>query len=243
MRLISRMAVGVVLALAGVVVCESQALAATQCNPSPPDQCSFGRNLRGWNAGVFTGVAVVDQIWYSPAVNRDPDNWEILEHGVVDVIPQVVAGLPSWPDGYTDYVQCRIQGLLEGTTCRMMEINPGLECALDGADWGEISASVYCLLSEDLDGLGDVAPWFIRPPVGLCGDEFQSWCEDVYRYVATNGDDPLNDEHVDPPWTPWPPYGDPECLAYTQDPFATVFEHSVTIDCTYDLPPPPQDPQ
>lgn len=241
MKLMASIALGLVLASAGLAVSESVALAACTAPPAPPVECASGRNLRAYQAGVYTGSALVDQIWTSTAVHEDPDLWYILKQQVDTTIPGIIAGLPGWPDDYDTYVQCRAQGLLEGTTCNMDKINPGNGCALDGIDWGLISSQIYCDLSVALGGLGAIVPWFLQTPHGLCGDTFESWCGDVFRYVATNAADPLQDpEHLTPPGivAPWPPEPDPLCAPYTQDPFDDIFGDSVTVDCEYELPPP-----
>lgn len=202
-----------------------------------PVQCT-GRNATGYAAGVGQGVSLVDQIWASDAVDENPDNWDVLVDRVTSTIPTTVATV--YKTTWNDYLKCRTQGLLEGSVCRMNEIDPVPGCQLDGADWGQMSASIYCALSADLGGLADVVPWFIRTPPGICGDKFQLYCDDVYRYGATVGGDPLDPEvlaflmsrGVDP--TTW--LQPATCPAYTVAPFDVVFEDSVYVDCAYVIP-------
>lgn len=219
---------------------ESTALARlpTTCRATltAPASCT-GRDLNGYFAGVGQGVSTVDTIWESPTVDQNPDNWEVVVARVTTSIPATVATVysPSW----TQYLQCRTQGLLEGAVCRMNELDPIPGCQLDGADWGRMSASIYCMLSIELDGLGDVPPWFTRYPTGMCGDGFQTYCEDVYRYGATEGSDPLDaavlalltDRGVDPA-----NLLQPGCLSYTVPPWDLSFEDSVYVDCAYNIP-------
>jgi hypothetical protein len=95
------------------------------------------------------------------------------------------------------------------------------------------------MLSIDLGGLGDVPPWFSRFPTGMCGTGFQTYCEDVYRYGATEGSDPLDAEvlalltarGVDQ--TSLLQSG---CLNYTVTPWDLAFEDSVDVDCSYTIP-------
>lgn len=229
MNTVAKIGSALILASVGLVGVESMALAA--CPPTPPAVCASGRELRGWQAGVATGASLVKQIWMSAAVAQDPDNWELFKEEVTTVIPGVVTSLPQG----SQYVKCRTQGLLESTTCTMIPHNPGPQCAFDGFDWGNISAAVYCQLSEDLGGLANVEPWYIRPVPGMCEDKFQTWCEDTYRYVATNTSDPFEATHV----PPYYPDGDPQCVPYTQATFADVFNNSVYVDCSYNIPPAP----
>lgn len=242
MKWVEKVGVATLLVAAGLILTESTALASpATCPPTPPDDCSSARDVRGFSAGVFTGEALVDQIWSSPDIGEDPAKWEELKDAVLEVIPDIIAGLPGWPDEYTSYVRCRAQGLIEGSACALIPLDPIPECILDGIDWGVLSAELYCVLSESFGGLDDVVPWFIRPPAGLCADGFQSWCEDVFRYAASDGGDALDPEHATPPGdvTPWPPAGDPLCVDYTQAPFVTVFDDSIFVDCSYEIPPEP----
>jgi len=133
-----------------------------------------------------------------------------------------------------------VQGLLDGTVCEMNTLDPIPGCQLDGADWGGISSALYCGLSIDLGGLADVPPWFIRYPVGMCGTAFQTYCDDTFRYGATNGADPLSHaalaffaaKGVDPAYFLQPA----ACGQYTQTPYSAVYEHSIYVDCSYLVP-------
>ena len=216
----------------------AHARTATLCrtNPPPPPECT-GRNLVGYRAGLGQGTSLVDQIWESNTVGEDPNKWSIVIDRVTDTIPATVAAVKESTWG--QYLQCRTQGLLDASVCRLNEIDPIPGCQLDGVDWGKMSAALYCELSVALNGLGDVSPWFVRPPPGMCADGFQTYCEDVYRYVATNATDPLSsgvvellasrDMSVQPV---------PACAPYTVDNFTQTFEDSVYIDCSYEIPEP-----
>jgi len=190
--------------------------------------------------GVIGGVSLVDQIWNSQSVAADPDNWDVLKVAVDTTIPNIVGAFFSSSTVYDDYVRCRAQGLLEGTTCEMNVLNPIPGCALDGFDWGSISASLYCSMSEAFGPLGDVVPWFVRPPAHLCADAFQTTCEDTYHHIAAGT--PMS---YSPPPPRAVPGADPLCAPYTTgtptDPAACgsyndVFCHSVFIDCAYNIP-------
>lgn len=211
----------------------------TNCraNLAPPSQC-VGRNATGYTAGVGQGVSLVDQIWESPEVGQNPDQWELLQERVTSTIPTTVATV--YQTTWNDYLTCRTQGLLDGSVCRMNEIDPIPGCQLDGTDWGKMSATLYCMLSIDMGGLGDVVPWFIRPAPGMCGNGFQTYCESVYHYGATDGGVPLPAEvltfllgqGVDPASFLQPV----ECVPYTAEAYAGVFEDSVYVDCSYTIP-------
>lgn len=221
---------------------ESSALAArlpSTCRATlkAPTECT-GRNATSYTAGVGQGVSTVDQIWESDTVGEDPDNWEILVARVTTTIPRTVATV--YETTWNEYLKCRVQGLLEGTVCRMNELDPIPGCQLDGADWGNMSAALYCALSVDLGGLGDVVPWFIRPVPGMCGSGFQTYCEAVYEFGATRGAIPLDpavSAHLKTRGVDVLSYYQPEtCLPYTADPWRTVFDNSVYIDCSYTIP-------
>lgn len=232
--------VGITLATCALLLAVSESVAlALPCNLSAPTECATLREQRGYSSGVSMGKALVDQIWRSPAVNQQIDNWDILHQQVTVTIPGVVtSAYVANPDQYT---RCRIQGLLDGTVCEMNTLDPIPGCQLNGADWGGISSAIYCGLSIALDGLADMPPWFNRYPVGMCGSGFQTYCDDTFRYGATSGADSLSAEvlaflaaeGVNPAYYLQPA----ECGKYTQDPFAAVFEDSVYVDCSYLIPP------
>lgn len=221
---------------------ESSAMAAgspSYCRAGlvPPVECT-GRNAIGYTSGVGQGVSLVDQIWSSAAVDQNPDNWEVLTNQVTATIPTTVATVYQMT--WNDYLKCRTQGLLDGSVCRMNEIDPVPGCQLDGADWGKMSAAIYCELSQVLGGLADIVPWFIRTPPGICGERFEYYCDNVYRYGATSGATSLNADvsdflvtrGVDPASFLLPD----TCSPYTIAPFETVFDHSIYVDCAYIIP-------
>lgn len=235
--------VGLALAATSLVlaVSESSALARTPstCRATliAPAVCT-GRNSIGYSAGVGQGVSTVDQIWESDTVNQELDNWDILKTRVTDTIPNTVEAVfePTW----SQYLQCRTQGLLEGSVCRMNELDPIPGCQLDGVDWGKMSATLYCALSVDLGGLADIPPWFIRLPLGMCGTNFQTYCEDVYRYGATTGDDHLSPAVeaflVNKSIAPASLLQPATCKPYTESPWNVVFDDSIFVDCSYIIP-------
>jgi len=238
-----KMTIGLVFVAAGIVTVgnesTAQARLPTDCRTTltAPPECT-GRNLTGYRAGVGQGTSTVDQIWESDAIGENPDNWETLISHVTDTIPNTVAAVRQ--STWNDYLMCRTQGLLDGAVCRMNEIDPVPGCQLDGADWGKMSASIYCIMSDALGGLGDVEPWFFRPSPGLCEDGFQNSCEDVYRFGATLGGDPLTSDvenllisrGVDLASL----LQSPTCPLYTAAPFQETFDDSVFLDCSYEIP-------
>lgn len=223
-----------------LLVAASSASAALPCDLVAPDACASARDITGYAVGVYTGKALVDQIWLSPAVDQQIDNWDILHEQVTLTIPTVVNS--AYKANWNQYIQCRVQGFLDGTLCEMNTLDPIPGCQLNGADWGSIGAAVYCGLSTALGGLADMPPWFIREPVSMCGDAFQSYCEDTYRYGATNGGDALLPEveafYAEQGIEPAIYLQGTECVPYTEAPFDVVFKDSVDIDCSYIVPVP-----
>jgi len=229
--------IGFVLAVSSLVLVVSESVASAACNPPPPECLDTARDTAGYNAGVSMGESLVNQIWNSSAVGQNIDNWDILKQQVDVTIPLLVTSAYKKPvvDQYTD---CRIKGLLQGTVCQMNTLDPIPGCQLDGVDWGSISAGVYCGLSVALNGLADVKPWG-TPPAGTCGQNFELYCSDVYRYGATYGSNPLSTDvlnflttqGIDPADLLQSLY----CAPFTVSPFDVVFEDSVAIDCAYTL--------
>lgn len=222
-----------------LVVAESNAF-ALPCDLTAPPACVTARDKSGYAAGTYMGSGLVSQIWRSPAVDEQIDNWDILHQQVTVTIPNIVTAVYS--ASMDQYTQCRMQGLLDGSVCQMNTLNPIPGCQLNGADWGGISSAIYCGLSMALGGLADATPWFTRYPVGMCGAAFENYCDDTFRYGATTGVDPLLpeveaflvDEGIDPTSLLQPI----ECAAYTKDTYEQVFNDSVYTDCAYTIPPP-----
>lgn len=233
-----RTSISMVLAASFLTLAAGESVALACATPPPAPAACVGRNLNGYNVGIFMGSKLVDQIWGSTAVGQDIDNWDILVQQVTVTIPAAVTA--AYSSGWSQYTQCRVQGLLDSTVCRMNELDPIPGCQLDGVDWGSISAQVYCGLSIALDGLADVPPWFTRLPRGLCGDSFETFCGDTYRYAATRGGDALDaavqEFMIDNGLIPASFLQPVECVPYTEASFAPVFDHSVYIDCSYEIP-------
>lgn len=220
-----------------LAITESVALAAPCDDVLVPPECDTAREVRGFTAGKYLGRATVEQIWNT--LGEDPDQWDTLVEQVDGTIPGVVVSLYS--SNWDDYSECRAQGFLDGSMCEMAELNPIPGCLLDGVDWGSISSSVYCGLSEALGGLVDMPPWFLREPEGLCGEGFQLYCEDTYRYGATFGADTLSEEVLAllaaNGILPEDLLQTAECVPYTEGDYLTTFDNSVYVECTYDVPP------
>jgi hypothetical protein len=228
--------------------------AAFPCGPTPPAQCAAGRELNGYNMGYLQGQSTVLQIWRSPAVDQNPDNWDKLDKAVRDTIKPMIATTLARTN-IDQYLRCRVQGMLDGTLCKMNDLNPIPGCMWDGAVWGDFSAYIYCAVSVALDGLADVTPWFVRLPTGMCGTGFQNYCDSVYRYGANHTVyslpttvDPVTNMTMEqllvsngynPISSLWQPA---VCEPYTVDDpvtgknFQTIFESSVALDCAYLAP-------
>jgi hypothetical protein len=208
-----------------------------QATLTAPEECT-GRNATGYSAGVGQGASTVDQIWESDSVHQDPDNWEVLMARVTDTIPNTVATV--YEITWSQYLKCRTQGILDGSVCRMNELDPIPGCHMDGVDWGKMSSAIYCQLSIALEGLGDVVPWFVRPSHGMCGTGFQTYCEDTFRFGATAGGDPLDAAVLElltgRGINPDSLKQAPGCIDYTVSPWETVYADSIYVDCSYTIP-------
>jgi hypothetical protein len=222
---------------------------ASPAQAAVPAECSAARDTRGYNAGLNQGMSTVLQIWRSASVNQDINKCDtVVRPLVTTTIPPIVTA--AFTVDNSMYTQCRAKGLLDGTVAELRTVcGPAVgACVLDGADWGSIAGSIYCSLSIDLGGLGDVVPWFTRPDQpGICESNFQTTCEDVYQYIGTNGGDALDSTLVAilavrgvNPVTSYLKY--PQCPAFTQASDGTllkVFSDSLYVDCSYDVPQQP----
>lgn len=198
--------------------------------PTAPSVCSDSRNKTAWTAGKTAGDSRVTAVWKSAAIGQNLDNLSDKLPGLVTALNQTMVSLVGGQD-VTDYVRCRAQGYVDGFFYRLNVLFG--QCVLDGADWGQFAANLYCELSLDLGGLSDTS-LFIRAPVGLCGNLFETACEDVYRYVGLEGNysiQPTVAAFLQSSGFEPDPF--PGCAEYAQDAFLDAFTSSLHNDCTY----------
>lgn len=216
---------------AGALVWSAGA-SAQVTNPSVPAECSDSRDSRGWTASRQAGDSRIQAVWKSAAVKKNLDNLSDQLPTLLDALQATMTGLVG-NEAVTQYTRCRAQGYADGFFYRLNVLFG--QCVLDGADWAQFAANLYCTLSTDLGGLAETS-LFVRAPVGMCGNLFEATCEDVYRYVGLEGDYALNPaiasylEHND-----FTPEAFPGCKAFAQDEFLAVFEASLHNDCSYEI--------
>ena len=174
-----------------------------------PD-CSTGRNKRGFDAGKMIGKNVVQQAWN--AASHDPDQFDFFKTTVRTTVHNAIHALAT---DASDYVQCRAKGLAQGVCDQLDVVQTSVSnvCLLDGQAWGELSADLYCALSDAFGGL-DVTGLLPNPPDGLCGTSFEEACADEFADFASQ----------------------PACHAFTVAPFLAVFAESQTNMCIYAAP-------
>jgi len=219
------------LALAVVLACSAAANGAAALSPpTVPAQCTDARDSKGWTSGRAAGEARLTAVWKSTAVHQNLDS-------LSDNLPVILSSLETALTGLaggqapTQYVQCRAQGYTEGFLYKLNQLFG--QCVLDGADWGQFAANVYCSLSIDLGGLGTDS-LFVRAPVGLCGNLFEFTCEDTYRYVGSEGAStvsPVVQSYLDSEGFVLEPFVG--CGPFTDGEFLQSFEESLHNDCTY----------
>jgi hypothetical protein len=172
-------------------------------------------------------------------LGEDPDRYDELVDLLTDTIPGIVTSYTR--AGITPYTQCRVQGYLDSLTFQLQLLNP-IECVIDGGDWASIMAQVYCSVSIELGGIAD-GDLLLRRPAGVCGAYFEATCEDVYRNVATDGVDPidegvaacLDEAGFDLESLPYLVSFGEACRPYTLGAFASTFATSVFNDCSYEV--------
>jgi hypothetical protein len=200
--------------------------------PTVPNECKDSRNSKGWTSSRASGESRVNSVWKSAAVGQNLDNLSDRLPVLLDGLEQTMISLAGGQD-VTQYVRCRAQGYVDGFIYRLNQLFG--QCVLDGADWGQFAANLYCSLSLELGGLGDQT-LLIRAPVGLCGNLFEVTCEDLYRYVGLEGDysiQPTVASYLQVSgFTPEPFQG---CAEFAEDTFLSVFEQSLHNDCSYEI--------
>jgi hypothetical protein len=174
-----------------------------------PD-CSTGRNNRGFLAGKMIGKNIVQQAWN--AASHDPDQFDFFKTTVRNTVHTAIHSLAT---DASDYVQCRAKGLAQGVCDQLDVIQTSVTsvCLLDGQAWGELSADLYCALSDAFGGL-DITGLLPNPPDGLCGSTFEEACADEFASFASQ----------------------PACQAFTVAPFVAVFVEAQTNMCIYAAP-------
>ena len=208
--------------------------ASAQTVPTVPSECTDARNAKSWSAGRAAGESRVDSVWKSTAVGKNLDNLSAQLPTVLASLETALVGLSAGHEP-TPLVQCRAQGYTEGFLYRLNKLFG--QCVLDGADWGQFAANVYCSLAIELDGLGEQS-LFVRAPVGLCGNLFEFTCEDTYRFVGSEGADGLSSvvqTYIDQQGLVLEPFVG--CGAYSDGEQLATFESALHNDCTYEIAP------
>lgn len=219
------------LALAVALACSAAANSAAALSPpTVPAQCVDARDSKGWTAGRAAGEARLTAVWKSTAVHQNLDSLSDNLPVVLSSLETALTGLAGGVEP-TRYVQCRAQGYAEGFLYKLNQLFG--QCVLDGADWGQFAANVYCSLSIDLGGLGSDS-LFVRAPVGLCGNLFEFTCEDTFRFVGTEGATPVSPvvaSYLNAQGFVLDPF--PGCAPYSDGEWLESFETSLHNDCTY----------
>jgi hypothetical protein len=220
----------------GALLCASQmawslstSAQVASSQPSPPAQCSARRPAERFRNGVTAGIQAADKFFAASDVGRDPKKLKRKLNRVLDRLhDQVYQVITS---DFADGRRCRVQGIADGFLYRLAALLG--ECVLDGAQWGQFTANLYCDLSIELGGLGS-QDGFYRAPAGLCGTTFERVCDNVYAHVATEATTPLEPvvtRFLSSRSVTVVPY--PGCMPYTEGDFASVFAAAVNLDCAY----------
>jgi hypothetical protein len=185
-----------------------------------------------YQAGLTKGTQRADALFASTEIGKSPHKMQKKIFRVLDRLHDQVR--EAWRAESSDGRRCRVQGVVDGFLSRITALIG--QCILDGAQWGQFTAHMYCSLSLELGGLGDGGV-FVRGPVGICGDLFQTTCDGVYAYIASEGKTALpatvsrfcSDRNISVA-----PYAG--CSPYTLGNFASIFENSRATDCAYVAP-------
>jgi len=225
-------------ALASAALVASSAItqpAAAQVAAAPPvpSQCTAkAKHTEKYGNGYSRGAQRADKIFAAADVNKDPNKLKKKLGKVLDKlhehVREVIAG------DVKDGRRCRVQGVADGFVLRLAQLLG--QCVLDGAQWAQFSANLYCELSIENDGL-EAQGQFYRAPAGLCGTSFENVCDSAYGFVATEGARTIP-SHVDQflrqrsvVLTTYP-----GCRPYTESSFELAFEQAMLLDCAYEVP-------
>ena len=184
----------------------AEAQATTLSEVVTPPECIAPRDGRFFQIGVRKGVSLARQAIARVApgdpldICHDQPTIDHLQAVIQAVAEDAEAELPASP---SQTIKCHVLGQIAGLLQALADLQEDCvtACILDGEFIGEISAQLYCALSEALDGLG-LADLFTRLATDVCGVNFQVACDNRFEEVAT--DDPL-------------------CLPFTEGEFTEVF--------------------
>lgn len=185
-----------------------------------------------YQTGLSKGTQKADELFASSEIAKNPQRLQKKISRVLERLHDQV--LDAWRSESSDGRRCRVQGVIDGFLSRITALIG--QCILDGAQWGQFTAQMYCSLSLELGGLGDGGV-FVRGPVGICGDLFQTTCDGVYSYVASEGKTKLpatvsrfcSDRNISVS-----PYAG--CYPYTTGNYASIFANSRATDCAFVAP-------
>jgi hypothetical protein len=197
--------------------------------PTLPSECSARRDSSAWTAGKSAGESRLNSVWRSTAVGQDLDNLSDVLPNVLDSVQQYLTALTG-NQPPTLNIKCRAQGYTEGFVFGLNKLFK--QCVLDGADWGQFAADVYCRLSIELGGLS-AESLFVRAPAGLCANRFEFTCEEVYRNVATDGAHVIHEvvqSYLEEDGFTVETY--PGCGIYTDNEWLEAFESSLHNECS-----------
>lgn len=211
--------------------CAAQTVsAASYC----PAECRFKpARAQKYQTGFSKGLQKADELFASSGIEKSPQKLQKKLDRVLDRLHDNLIDVLT--SDSSDGRRCRVQGVADGFLSRIVQLLG--QCILDGAQWGQFASTLYCQLSLDLGGLGAADGAFIRAPVGLCGNLFESTCDGVYAYIATEGQQAMSStvaRFVSERGVSLSPY--PGCAHYSAGDFAVVFAASMQADCAYSAP-------
>jgi len=207
----------------------SNAHAQVPTSPRTPLLCGNSKLATKYSNGLTLGQQRADNFFASTEVAKNPKKLQTkLTRALLKLHDHIrEARQPDARDGR----RCRMQGVADGFLFRLAQLLG--QCVLDGAQWGQFAATLYCELSAELGGLG-AGDTFARAPAGLCGTLFEQTCDAVYAYVARGTEAPLTSSvkrFASERGVTITPY--PGCTEFAEGAFLTIFEDSRELDCSY----------
>ena len=207
---------------------------STFSQPSTPAACNQRDRLRTkYSNGLQAGRQKADNLFAAADVGRNPQKLQKKLNRVLTRLGDHLREVTQ-SESEKEGRRCRVQGVADGFIVRLAELLG--QCILDGAQWGQFTAQLYCELSLELGGLAE-GTLFTRAPAGLCGGLFEFTCDDVYSYIASEAQDtldPIVQRFISERGLSVAPY--PGCGQFTRAQYASVFQSAQQTDCAYVLP-------
>jgi hypothetical protein len=206
-------------------------MASARCFVAP--DCSKGRDPAQFTTGLRLGKQLSDLAAVSAGLAErtsdgqvvllNPDQFEEYQGAILAALDVSPLFPPSRRGPQvTNALRCRAQGEIDALFDQLdrWQNEAALECLVEGSNWGEFSADLYCGILESIDSptpdTGLVAlPRVDREPGeagAVCEEFFEQSCDTLFDATATQRE---------------------ECVPFTTGEFRAEYDATIGQSCDY----------